>query len=316
MRYQTAAELRGDLKRIKRDLDTSRARSSSTSIPIVSDSGISAATPPAAPAPAKRSLLPLLVVSAVALLVGLAVGALLLQRPVQPSFANYHPLTFRRGIVLSARFAPDGKTVVYSAAWEGKPLDLFNTRPESPQSQEMEPKGAEVLAISSSGEMLLSLDSRPRDAFLYSGTLARVPLVGGAPREILDNVEWADWGPDANSLAVVHEVNGRKRLEFPLGKTIYEADGWIGNLRVSPKGDLVAFITIPSLATMVGRFLSSTPRERRKTFRMDGTAFKEWRGLRRQTRSGSAPRAPAATALSMPLIFRERSGCWRVFPEN
>ncbi len=245
LRYQTAAELRGDLKRIKRDLDTSRARSSSTSIPIVSESGVSAAAPPAEPAPPKRNWFPLLVVSAIALLVGLAAGALLLQRPVQPSFANYHPLTFRRGIVLSARFAPDGKTVVYSAAWEGKPLDLFNTRPESPQSQEMEPKGAEVLAISSSGEMLLSLDSRPRDAFLYSGTLARVPLVGGAPREILDNVEWADWGPDANSLAVVHEVNGRKRLEFPLGKTIYEADGWIGNLRVSPKGDLVAFIDHP-----------------------------------------------------------------------
>jgi serine/threonine protein kinase len=126
LRYQTAAELRGDLKRIKRDLDTSRARSSSTSIPIVSDSAISAAIPPVPPAPPKRSLLPLLVVSAIALLVGLAVGALLLQRPVQPSFANYHPLTFRRGIVLSARFAPDGKTVVYSAAWEGKPLDLFN----------------------------------------------------------------------------------------------------------------------------------------------------------------------------------------------
>jgi eukaryotic-like serine/threonine-protein kinase len=135
LRYQTAAELRGDLKRIKRDLETSRARSSSTRIPIVSDSQISPAALPAAFAPAKRSWGPLLLVSAVALLVGLAVGALLVQRPVQPSFANYHPLTFRRGIVLSARFAPDGRTVVYSAAWEGKPLDLFNTRPESPHSQ-------------------------------------------------------------------------------------------------------------------------------------------------------------------------------------
>ena len=123
--------------------------------------GISAAALPAGPAPAQRGLVPLLVVSAVALLVGLAVGALLLQRPLQPSFANYHPLTFRRGIVLSARFAPDGRTVVYSAAWEGKPLDLFNTRPESPQSQEMEPKGAKVLAISSAGKCCLSLGSRP-----------------------------------------------------------------------------------------------------------------------------------------------------------
>jgi Tol biopolymer transport system component/predicted Ser/Thr protein kinase len=248
LRYQTAAELRGDLKRIKRDLDTSRARASSTSIPIAPDSAITpAASYPVAvaAAPAKRSPLPLVVVSVIALLIGLAIGAFLLQRPVAPTFAAYHPLTFRRGLVLSARFAPDGKTVIYSAAWEGKTLDLFNTRPESPQSQEMEPKGAEVLAISSSGEMLLSLDSKPRDAFLYSGTLARVPLVGGAPREILENVEWADWAPDGNSLAIVHEVNGRKRLEFPLGKVVYEADGWIGNLRVSPKGDVVAFIDHP-----------------------------------------------------------------------
>ena len=97
----------------------------------------------------------------------------------------------------SARFAPDGKTVIYSAAWEGKPLDLYTTRPESPQSQLMEPKGADVLAVSASGEMLLALRSKPRDSsFLYAGTLARVPLVGGAPREILNDVEWADWSPD------------------------------------------------------------------------------------------------------------------------
>ncbi len=252
LRYQTAAELRGDLKRIKRDLDTSRARAASGSVPLVSSSGISGSfessggqtAQPTAPA-AKRSWLSTLAASAIALLVGLAAGTFLLQRSTPPSFPAYHPLTFRRGSVVSARFAPDGKTVIYSAAWEGKPLDLFTTRPESPQSQEMEPKGAAVLAISSSGEMLLSLGSRPRDAFLYSGTLARVPLVGGAPREILENVEWADWSPDGNTLAVVHEVNGRKRLEFPLGKVLYEADGWIGNLRVSPKGDMVAFIDHP-----------------------------------------------------------------------
>jgi eukaryotic-like serine/threonine-protein kinase len=246
MRYQSAAELRGDLKRIKRDMDSSRVRNSGP-IPIVS-SGVhspAAMSVSASEAAPKREWLPMAGVVAVALLLGLALGALFLHRAAQPSFAVYHPLTFRRGIVSAARFAPDAKTVIYSAAWEGKPLDLYTTRPESPQSQEMEPKGAEVLAISSSGEMLLSLNSRPHDAFLNSGTLARVPLVGGAPREILENVEWADWSPDGNSLAVVHEVNGRKRLEFPLGKVLYEADGWIGNLRVAPKGDVVAFIDHP-----------------------------------------------------------------------
>jgi serine/threonine protein kinase/Tol biopolymer transport system component len=249
LRYQTAAELRGDLKRIKRDLDTSRARASSASIPIVTESGISRVALPAVPSaavtPRKRSVLPLLVVAAVALLVGLGVGTFLLQRPAEPSFPAYHPLTFRRGVVLSARFAPDGKTVIYSAAWEGKPLDLYTTRPESPQSQEMEPRGANLLAISSTGEMAIALGSHARDAFLYSGTLARVPLVGGAPREILENVEWADWSPDGSALAVVHEVDGRKQLEFPVGKVLYKADGWIGNPRVGPNANLIAFIDHP-----------------------------------------------------------------------
>jgi hypothetical protein len=118
------------------------------------------------------------------------------------------------------------KNLIHSAAWEGKPLDLYTTRPESPQSQQMEPKGADVLAVSASGEMLLALHSKPRDSsFLYAGTLARVPLVGGAPREILNDVEWADWSPDGTNVVVVHEVGARKRLEFPLGTVLYEAAG-------------------------------------------------------------------------------------------
>ena len=243
MRYQTAAELRGDLKRIKRGMESSRIRAGSAS-------GIAAATAPAGAmnpaATANRRVWKAAALAGVlALLVGLGAGALVFKAPAPAAFPVYKPLTFRRGLVQSARFAPDGKTVIYSAAWEGKPLDLFTTRPESPQSQEMEPKGAQVLAVSSSGEMALALRSKPRDAFLYSGTLARVPLVGGAPREVLDDVEWADWAPDGASLAVVHEVDGRKRLEFPLGKVLYQADGWLGNPRVAPGGKMVAFIDHP-----------------------------------------------------------------------
>jgi Tol biopolymer transport system component/predicted Ser/Thr protein kinase len=243
MRYQTAAELRGDLKRIKRGMESSRIRAGSAS-------GIAAATAPAGAmnpaATANRRVWKAAALAGVlALLVGLGAGALVFKAPAPAAFPVYKPLTFRRGLVQSARFAPDGKTVIYSAAWEGKPLDLFTTRPESPQSQEMEPKGAQVLAVSSSGEMALALRSKPRDAFLYSGTLARVPLVGGAPREVLDDVEWADWAPDGASLAVVHEVDGRKRLEFPLGKVLYQADGWLGNPRVAPDGKMVAFIDHP-----------------------------------------------------------------------
>jgi eukaryotic-like serine/threonine-protein kinase len=243
-RYQTAAELRGDLKRIKRALDTSRVRAG---IAAPASSG-TAATPAVVTAESrKRVPITALAAAAIALIAGLAAGRFLLQRPVQASLPVYHPLTFRRGMVHAARFAPDGKTIIYSAAWEGKSLQLFTTRPESPESHELEPAGADVLAVSSLGEMALSLASHPVAQFLYSGTLARVPLVGGAPREILNDVEWADWSPDGNSLALVRQEQGRHRLEFPLGKVLYQADGWIGHLRISPKADTIAFIDHPQL---------------------------------------------------------------------
>ena len=246
MRYQTAAELRGDLKRIKRGLESSRIRAASGS-GIAAVSSAQVVTPARTSAgPGKAAWITAAAAGLVALLLGLAIGTFVLKTPAKKEFAAYHPLTFRRGIVHSARFAPDGKTVIYSAAWEGKPLDLYTTRPESPQSQLMEPKGADVLAVSASGEMLLALHSKPRDSsFLYAGTLARVPLVGGAPREILNDVEWADWAPDGSNVAIVHEVGGRKRLEYPLGKVLYEADGWIGNPRFSPDGKTIAIIDHP-----------------------------------------------------------------------
>src|SRR5580698_1432168 len=265
MRYQTAAELRGDLKRIKRGLESSRTRSATTS----GYSSMSTISAPSAPAPKRRISKRSVLTGAAMLLVGLAAGALLFQRPAAAEFPAYHPLTFRRGTVLSARFAPDGKTVIYSASWEGKPLDLFTTRPESPQSQEIEPRGAQVLAISSSGEMALSLNSKPHDAFLYSGTLARVPLVGGAPCEILNDVEWADWSPDGSNLAIVHQVDGRKQLEFPMGKVLYQADGWIGNPRVGPDGKIVAFVDHPQQRDDGGS-LSVVDMAGKKTMLSDG----------------------------------------------
>jgi len=245
LRYQTAAEMRGDLKRLKRDLDTSRVRS-------VSSSGVAIATPApvitAQSSPAPGPVWPMVAVAALAaLLVGIATGMFVLRKPNQASLPIYHPLSFRRGIVHAARFAPDGKTIIYSAAWEGKPLQLFTTRPESPESHELEPAGADVLAVSSAGEMALSLGSHPIAQFLYSGTLARVPLVGGAPREVMEHVEWADWSPDGNKLAIAREEQGRHRLEFPPGKLLYQADGWIGHLRISPNADSVAFIDHPQL---------------------------------------------------------------------
>ena len=161
---------------------------------------------------------------------------------VPPTFKR---LTFRRGAILSARLAPDGRTVVYGASWDGEPVRLFSTRPESPESSQLALPDAEVLSISQSGQLAISLDRRWAGRFICSGTLAQAPLVGGAPRELLDDVQWADWGPDGASLATVRSVAGKATLEYPIGKVLYETPGWISHPRVSPQGDRVAFLDHP-----------------------------------------------------------------------
>ncbi|MGH9557255.1 MAG: hypothetical protein ACRD2Y_15670, partial [Terriglobales bacterium] len=156
-------------------------------------------------------------------------------------------LTFRRGFVWTARFAPDDKTVFYGATWDGKPMEIFSTRPESPESRSQGFTGADVLAISPSGELAILVNHRFAQTFAARGTLARVPLTGGAPREILNDVAEADWSPDGSSLAVVrYSPNSGQQLEYPVGKVLYRtAEGFIGNIRISPKGDRIAFLDHP-----------------------------------------------------------------------
>jgi len=180
---------------------------------------------------------------------GLALPALLAafflgRRTASTPPPSYQRLTFGRGVIWNARFAPDGQTIVYGAAWDGKPFELFSSRAESPDSRPLGIGSADILAISPRGEMALSLGAHFHQTFSTKGTLARAPLGGGAARPILEDVAGADWAPDGQSLAVAREV-GRSRLEFPIGKVLYEATGWISCPRVSPNGELVAFFDHP-----------------------------------------------------------------------
>jgi Tol biopolymer transport system component len=155
---------------------------------------------------------------------------------------SYQPLTFRRGLVLSARFGPDSQTVVYGAAWDGQPVRLFTTRPGSPESTRLDLTDSDVLSVSRSGELALSLGRHFTLGLETRGTLARVPLSGAAPREMLTDVESADWAPDGTGLAVIHVVQDRYRLEFPIGRILYETGGWLSHVRFSPDGRAIAFI--------------------------------------------------------------------------
>ncbi|HEY3124724.1 MAG TPA: protein kinase, partial [Thermoanaerobaculia bacterium] len=179
-------------------------------------------------------------IAAVALFAALG-GAFFLSRQTgNRPIPSFQRLTFRRGTVNAARFASDGQTIVYSAAWEGKPPDVFSTRPESLEGRSLGFPGADLFALSSAGEMALAL---PGSGAGY--ILARAPLGGGAARQLVENVEEADWAPDGKSLAVIRNVEGKYRLEFPVGKVLYEADGMLTHIRVSPDGGRVAFIDRP-----------------------------------------------------------------------
>lgn len=185
--------------------------------------------------------------AAIAALIGLAAAAAFVvgRRTVAVADPDYHQLTFRRGFVAAARFTGDGHTVVYSAAWDGMPLDLFTTRLEAPESRPLDVKSAALLAISSAGEMAVLTNRQPLFNLLGLGTLARMPIVGGTPREVLNDVVQADWSPDGTAMAVVRFSDGKFRLEYPIGKPLYQNTGGIADIRVSRDGRSVAFIDHP-----------------------------------------------------------------------
>ncbi|PYT23360.1 MAG: hypothetical protein DMG57_32145 [Acidobacteria bacterium] len=147
----------------------------------------------------------------------------------------------QRGTIQTARFAPDG-TIVYAAGWEGRPAELYTTRPEGSLSRALGIAQAQILAISSAGEMAIQRETR--GVGIFFGTLARASHAGGVPRDLLQNVIAADWSPDGKNLAVVRwRVEGQTLVEYPIGTPIYRTStNLISRIRVSPDGDTVAFI--------------------------------------------------------------------------
>jgi Tol biopolymer transport system component len=158
---------------------------------------------------------------------------------------TFQQLTFRRGDILSARFTPDGHSIVYGAAWDGRPVQLSSTRLDGAESRVLPLPDGDILAVSSTGEMAISVGRRYTVSHVARGTLARLPLDAASPREVLADVEQADWSPDGHSLAVARLAGGRYRLEFPIGTLLYETVGWISHVRVSPDGSRVAFTDHP-----------------------------------------------------------------------
>jgi eukaryotic-like serine/threonine-protein kinase len=219
----------------------------------ISEAGVSGEA--AAVAPVRRGWRPSPPVLAAGLVAFAAIGFLAARRTARPAAAapSFQRLTFRRGTITGARFAPDGQTIVYGAAWEGDPPELFTTRPGAAESRPLGLGSANLSAVSSQGEMAFVL--QPVNVGLSpGGMLARAPLAGGAPREVLEDVQFADWSADGKELAVVREIGTRRRLEYPPGKVLYDVpvSAKLAAPRFSPGGDRIAFIEGPDASVTDG----------------------------------------------------------------
>ncbi len=204
---------------------------------------VSGEAPPAAPATRGMRLWPFLLgagLLAASILVSFSLG----RNAGKTEPPLFHRLTWGHGTVVSARFAPDGQTILYSASWDGRPPAIYLKRPESPDAVPLELPSADILAISPSGEMAIRLNRRKAHLGIARGTLARVALTGGTPREVAENINQVDWGP-AGSLVVARDVAGKGRLEYPLGKVLYETAGHVSFPRLSPQGNFIAFVDHP-----------------------------------------------------------------------
>jgi eukaryotic-like serine/threonine-protein kinase len=176
----------------------------------------------------------------------LGMGIWVGRRMASPRVLDFQRLTVRHGTVYTARFTPDGHNVMYTASWDGAPVEVFSTDLKIPGERSVGIPSSQLLAVSSTGQMAV-LES-PSYAFMFTmrGILAQVPLTGGSPRQIAENVEGADWSPDGKSLAIVRQVGERQRLEYPVGHILFETDGWISHPRISPKDGQIAFLDHPT----------------------------------------------------------------------
>jgi len=222
----------GSTQDLARDLSTLRDRLSEAG-------GVAAAV---SPRPVRRRYggLVLAAVAAAALGAGLLVSSFLPRR-ARAEWPTWERVSFRRGMIWSGRFAPDAQTVVYSAAWDGDRVRVFSTRAGTSDTRTLDLPSGKILAISPKGEMAFLRDPRFIFFFLQPGTLARASLEGGVGRDLLEDVDAADWSPNGGELAVARWVAGKTRLEYPIGKVLYETEGRISSLRVSRDGAWIAF---------------------------------------------------------------------------
>jgi eukaryotic-like serine/threonine-protein kinase len=195
LRYQSAAEMRADLKRLKRDTSSGRVnvgsgshRDAAASGSIATPAAPSGSTSIAAP-PAKRSLWKPILAAAIVVLAIAAFGAYKIMS--RPHAFNLQDMQITKltdgGNAANVAISPDGREIVYVLV-NGEKQSLWVRNVPTKSDVQVLPPGAVVFN---------ALNFSPDGNYIYFGRASNaadsadlyiMPVLGGAPRLLIRNV--------------------------------------------------------------------------------------------------------------------------------
>ena len=221
LRCQTAAELKADLKRLRRDHSSGKSLTGSSSgRHAAAASSVQTPTAPAASQPssasvlvgeAKRHKTGLLVAAIAGVIFAVGVGWLLYSRSRQGAHRtatqqmSVERLTHDGKTNGSASISPDGKYVVYEVSKDGK-LSLWLRQIATSSAVKLIPDtddGFGGTAFSPDGNFVYYQQASKEEP---NGALYMVPTLGGSPKKLLSNVSSPiTFSPDGKQFAYVRE---------------------------------------------------------------------------------------------------------------
>lgn len=166
-------------------------------------------------------------------------------RPAPRPVAMFQRISYEPATVIRGRWMSEAKTLFYTGVLRDGVPDTYLIREDYPTSVSAGLHGAVLLAVSKQDQLAVLVRPQYWGQYVWGGTLARVPVGGAEPRELLDNVYDADWSPDGSRMGVIDRRNGKWQLEYPMGKVLLSTDHWISDIRISPDGKHVAVFRHP-----------------------------------------------------------------------
>lgn len=173
--------------------------------------------------------------------------AVLLRTTFSQPAVSFHQLTFLRGFVGNARFVSGRKQIIYSAGWNGEPSHVFLASTSGSSVQKLFPGNASLESISNTGKIALFERNDTHEMLLATESLQE-----RKPHILFNEALGADWGLN-DTLCVLSHNGSTYSVQYPPGHTLYTSNNWLGDLRVSPKGDQIAFLEHPIAGDDAGR---------------------------------------------------------------